>query len=542
MCLGHEERARRKNIIAKLITNQIATRDENYRVLIKKGPVSVETSLKELEEDYESKPEWKLIKEGGVLSVPVEELRMENLPKPDRSGQVVFKEKRGGGGKQIESYPVGQTIDNLNEEIREKYEEEKQKAKAAGKSESEAEKKAFAAATKLPQFQAVKAWQDTKAEIKLKKALERMMVGLKIPTVLIRSINLKQISALNDLGLKLPGDAEIDLVMVYSSGDFIHVRVFEVKRNDTFPWDTKSRPPNKQAVNKAENQLTKDVDILMALLAGTPPDQIVFHTLACYPDSSIAELQTIFCDVCLEQGVICQEDLNDLSLLQKKTKVPDKPDPATTNGQQHLLRFTARCLSHQSLLHIGYRTTEDQEHLVTERHKYNIQTIDGKLKRSEYIVASAQQQKAIASFTASSSQRHLVLTGPAGTGKTVVALQVANNLVRELEDNAEPGKGPVLVVTTQSREKEDPLSKNLDANTSGAKTKIFGSWRKIKKDHGVSESEEEEQLKDLAVTLAQQHNGRPVIILMDEIIDTYMLNSLSQHTKSFPANVTMINE
>ena len=274
--------------------------DEGLRVLIKRGPVNVETSLKELEEDYESKPEWKLIKEGGVLSVPVEELRMENLPKPDRSGQVVFKEKRGGGGKQIESYSVGQTIDNLNEEIREKYEEEKQKAKAAGKSESEAEKKAFAAATKLPQFQAVKAWQDTNAEIKLKKALERMMVGLKIPTVLIRSINLKQISALNDLGLKLPGDAEIDLVMVYSSGDFIHVNVFEVKRNDTFPWDTKSRPPNKQAVNKAENQLTKDVDILMALLAGTPPDQIVFHTLACYPDSSIAELKTIFCDVCLE--------------------------------------------------------------------------------------------------------------------------------------------------------------------------------------------------------------------------------------------------
>ena len=56
----------------------------------------------------------------------------------------------------------------------------------------------------------------------------------------------------------------------------------------------------------------------------------------------------------------------------------------------------------------------------------------------------------------------------------------------------------------------------------------------------MSESEEEEQLKDLAVTLAQQHNGRPVIILMDEIIDTHMLNSLSQHTESVPANVTMI--
>ena len=143
--------------------------------------------------------------------------------------------------------------------------------------------------------------------------------------------------------------------------------------------------------------------------------------------------------------------------------------------------------------------------MVTERHKYNVQTIDGKLKRSEYIVASAQQQKAIARFTASSSQRHLVLTGPAGTGKTVVALQVANNLVRELEDNAEPGKGPVLVVTTDYvREKEDPLLKHLDANTSSAKTKIFDTWEKIKKVYGASKSKEDEQLKEISVKMAKK--------------------------------------
>ena len=154
-----------------------------------------------------------MIEDGGVFIIPVEELRMKNPPRPDRSGQAVFKEKKGGAGKQIENYPVGQTIDNMNASIRDKYEEEKKKAKAVGKSDSDAEKKAFAEATKLPQFQAVKARQDTMAEIKLKKALEKMMVGLKIPALLIRSVNLKQISALNDLGLKLPGDAEIDLMM-----------------------------------------------------------------------------------------------------------------------------------------------------------------------------------------------------------------------------------------------------------------------------------------------------------------------------------------
>ena len=62
--------------------------------------------------------------------------------------------------------------------------------------------------------------------------------------------------------------------MVYSSGDLLHLKVFEVKKN-MLPWDAKSRPPNKNA----ENQLTEDVDILVALLAGTPPDQIVIAIL-----------------------------------------------------------------------------------------------------------------------------------------------------------------------------------------------------------------------------------------------------------------------
>ena len=35
-----------------------------------------------------------------------------------------------------------------------------------------------------------------------------------------------------------------------------------------------------------------------------------------------------------------------------------------------------RKLSYQSWLHIRCRTTENQKHLVSERHKYNIQTID----------------------------------------------------------------------------------------------------------------------------------------------------------------------
>ena len=540
-CLGHKEREDRRNKIGKLAKRSSKAPDETCRVLIKKAPVAVETSLKELEDIYEMKPEWKLIEEGGVLSIPVEELRMENLPRPDRSGQVVFKEKKGGGGKQIEYYPVGQTIDNMNALIGEKYQEEKKNAQAAGNSVFEAEKKAFAEATKLPQFQAVKSWQDTNAEIKLKKAIEKMMAGLKIPALLIRSIKSKEISALNDLGLKLPGEAEIDIMMAYLSGDFLHVVVCEVKRSDTYPWQTQPRSPNKQAVNKAENQLTKDLDVLMAILAGIPPDQIVFHTLACFPDSSITELQTIFCTDCLENEVVCQEDLSSLSLLEKKTQVAGKPDPATTNGKHHLLTLTARCLCHHSTLHSGYREVADQEHLATERQKYNIQTVDRKLSESEFVVFSPQQQQAIDSFTIVSSQRHLVLTGAAGTGKTLVALQVANNLIQALEATAEPGEGPVLLVTAYYLfDKERPLLKHLDANTTKAKTKLFDTWERLVKEYGVSGSPVGMQLLHLTHALSKRWEGRRIFILADEFYNPNELDSLVNHHASIPPCVTLI--
>ena len=73
-CFGHGERNARQNKISKLLSAPQQNPDENLRLLIKKGPVSEETSLKELEENYASKPEWKVIEEGGVLCVPMEEL------------------------------------------------------------------------------------------------------------------------------------------------------------------------------------------------------------------------------------------------------------------------------------------------------------------------------------------------------------------------------------------------------------------------------------------------------------------------------------
>ena len=145
LCLGHGERGARKKEISKLSTHPMQFPDEEKQVLIKKGPVSVETSLKELEEDYASKPEWKVIEDGGVLSIPVEEFRMIDPQKPGNFGKA-----KGKKGTKIENYTVGQTIENLNALLLTKYDEENEKSKAAGKSETESERLAAAAIYKLP--------------------------------------------------------------------------------------------------------------------------------------------------------------------------------------------------------------------------------------------------------------------------------------------------------------------------------------------------------------------------------------------------------
>ena len=78
-CWGHCEREKRKNKINKLLTSSEQSVDTSTRVLIKRGPVSEETSLSELEEIYARTSAWKKIENGGVLGVPVEEPNLQNL-------------------------------------------------------------------------------------------------------------------------------------------------------------------------------------------------------------------------------------------------------------------------------------------------------------------------------------------------------------------------------------------------------------------------------------------------------------------------------
>ena len=61
--MGHQIRVQRKNKIKILLESPLKSLDKNLKVLIKKGPVSEDTSLNELEDYFASKPEWKVIEE-----------------------------------------------------------------------------------------------------------------------------------------------------------------------------------------------------------------------------------------------------------------------------------------------------------------------------------------------------------------------------------------------------------------------------------------------------------------------------------------------
>ena len=109
-CLGHELRQKRQNNINGLLAlPEREPPDQNMRISIKSRQGAMETSLKGLGDIYKQKPEWKMMEEGWVWSVPVEEFRMQNPLRPDAKGNLDF-EKRKGGAKQIEGYSVAETI------------------------------------------------------------------------------------------------------------------------------------------------------------------------------------------------------------------------------------------------------------------------------------------------------------------------------------------------------------------------------------------------------------------------------------------------
>ena len=74
-----------------------------------------------------------------------------------------------------------------------------------------------------------------------------------------------------------------------------------------------------------------------------------------------------------------------------------------------------------------------------------------------------------------------------GTGKTLVALQVANNLMESATDTCgDAGNEPLLVVTAFGQKGDEPIMKYLDTSTGTRANKIIKGFNDIKKETTLS--------------------------------------------------------
>ena len=81
---------------------------------------------------------------------------------------------------------------------------------------------------------------------------------------------------------------------------------------------------------------------------------------------------------------------------QQWTTMDNNGQQWTTTTNSAILQKKRFCPDNEtSRVYGGYREVEDQVHLFTERHKFNIQTVDGKMMQREFVVASPQQQQTI---------------------------------------------------------------------------------------------------------------------------------------------------
>ena len=119
-----------------------------------------------------------------------------------------------------------------------------------------------------------------------------------------------------------------------------------------------------------------------------------------------------------------------------------------------------------------------------------------------------------------------MLEGPAGTGETLVALQVANNLMEFAKATIEEGSNePLFVVTAYLMKENEPIMSYLDASTGGGANKIIKGWHHLKDEFLSSESKDTDILH-LIENFTKKCEGQQIVLLVDEICKKHELRKL----------------
>ena len=448
-CQGHQLRLATAAKIKKAQLEPPKQIDESKKIFIKKGGKhGTKIKLKGLNDIMRATEEWKEVAKGNGLVVPNGELRLKTLPRADKAGKRGFEKNVKKKKKtDIEAYTMDWTEERLRSHVDDIYNE----AKADDKTEREAQ----TVILKLPEYNALKFWLDQKSELDVKEAVERGARGVKLQFAVYRSLVKEEIinekqgprlgnkTALKELGLDIPDeDIETDLLFAFIKDTLLHIVLIEVKRSDTPPWNQGSQAPNKDNVNKAANQLERGSLLYTSLLADLPKDRVIYHTLSAFPEVPEKELETVLCSSCMSE-TLCMEDLQDWTRLSQKlglqwsmpwwwswwTWCRSWLEPP---AEELLLTVVARLSGPHSLLHAGCRTIQDKRAVEVERMEANTALVDEKIQQGQYVVASKDQQKAIAEFVLSQVMRHATFQGPSGSGKTLMMGSTIKIVIRKV--------------------------------------------------------------------------------------------------------------
>jgi len=412
-------------------------------------------------------------------------------------------------------------MDETDERLHISFNNQYQELLQAGKSDQEAK----SSIKKNTEFTAFTQWLDEKAEIDLVELFKKEMEGLKIPCFIARSVKqedfanerekpyMKNLSAFRNLGLKnLPDTAtEADILVAYVWGDSIRIAITEVKNINQYPWGS-ALVPDSQNNNKAIAQLAKDLKLVDSLLEDLPADKLSFQLFSAFPSCKEEDLETIFCSDCL-QSVINQKDTSSPANLRKKLGVDGPIPTATDAGKELLLTLVSRLAGPASRLHLLYRLTTDKARREQARHQTNVEEVDKKIEKCEYVVLSPKQ-KAVLNQVQQSP--HFTIRGRAGSGKTLLCVAMARAMADADKQStlimtsgwAGMGKSSPTMTHMANQVKAD--GGNVIIDDMGAVCKIFGL------DMDSFENNHPALLSALAHSAGQKY-GR-VVIAVDELL------------------------
>ena len=229
-CRGHEERRRLGEIMSVLRTPKKA-KTKLVSVKIPGQTKPVKKSFTELIELFRQTKEWALILQGVTLAVPV----------------FIFLKQAAKTKKKTGSYKLNivETKERTEQMITEQKDEflkllqwvstemeQKDKTLLEGNKLRKAEEELIQNNKVYETFRKVAA---DKAELDLREAFLRMENG----GIFIMSIEMKSVRKIcEDLGFQPPKhEGEIDAIYIFADGDNLRVKLCEVKRPCSFPWE-----------------------------------------------------------------------------------------------------------------------------------------------------------------------------------------------------------------------------------------------------------------------------------------------------------------